>query len=168
MKVSTTLILLMLVISAYGQRCSYLANSVSEFDGSHLVITEPVTLTKNFDEGTLEVYTSLYADTAVMLSFVLYPGSEISLDASDMIILTLEDGTTVELNMHKQPVMVEKPSKKVTCNVLLCGEKVSMLKSSVVSSVGFRHNETLITAPVDRKKAQDAIAGKISCILNTI
>ncbi|MCK5506836.1 MAG: hypothetical protein KAJ10_16845, partial [Thermodesulfovibrionia bacterium] len=79
MKWLTFILVLVSSISLQAQDCTYRVNSVSGMDGTRLVITEPIELTNNFDKGTLQAWTTIYGDTALILSFVIISSDEIPL-----------------------------------------------------------------------------------------
>ncbi len=165
MKLTAIVASLTLALNLYGQKCDYLVNTVSGMDGSHLVITETARFTKDFDGMALEVYASLYADTAVMLSFVINGSTDFDLHAGDYIFLGNGSEKNLELVIWQEPVKVTKGTPKTTCNVLLSKEQAKAITDIAVTELRFTSGETDLTATVDKKKDATAIGDKLSCVL---
>jgi hypothetical protein len=133
-------------------------------DGTRLVITEPAELLADFANGELQVYTSLFAEKSVIVSFVLLSPDPIEINEGDTIALELVSGDTLILEIFKQPIPATTPRKKLTCNVLLTEEQERILQGEEVVSIAFLGVSAVIPAARLGKREMKIISAKVTCI----
>jgi hypothetical protein len=164
MKWPIIFIVLISSISLQAQNCLYRVNSVSGMDGTRLVITEPIELTNNFENGTLEAWTTIYGDTALVLAFVIHSPDMIPLVKGDEIILLNADGEAITLNIYQDPVKAQSNAMKLTCLTVLSPENIAALENSIITKIQFQGEQYQQEGIIKKKKSTEAIGKLIGCI----
>ena len=157
-------LLLILAIPANAQDCKYLQNKVSGMDGTRLVITEPVIFSNQKNGENMEIWSTIYGDTAVVLAFVVYSDSNISVSKGDTLNVTPEDNPPVYLLVHQDASAMGGEMKKLTVltvpdqNQLQRLERFPAYKISVNTSQGIKFFST------KKKKKANTIRYLVGCV----
>jgi hypothetical protein len=133
-------------------------------DGTRLVITEPIELTNNFDKGVLQVWTTIYGDTALVLAFVIHSPDMIPLVKGDEINLLNTDGDSIALNIFQDPVQAKSSTKKLTCLAVLSPENITILENSIITKIQFQGERYQQEGIIKKKKSTEAIGKLIACV----
>ncbi len=155
---------LIIAIPANAQDCKYLQNKVSGMDGTRLVITEPVIYSNQKDCGNMEIWSTVYSDTAVVLAYVIYFDSTISVSQGDTLTVALEDKSPVYLLIHQNAAAIGSEMKKLTIltvpdhNQLQQLERYPAYKISVNTSQGMKSFST------KKKKKANTIRYLVGCV----
>lgn len=164
MKWPTLFLVIFISFSLHAQNCSYRTNTVSGMDGTRLVITEPVNLVKDFKNSSLQSWSTIYGDTALVLAFVLTSTEEIPVEIGDEIRLNTKDEETISLEIYQNPVKSKSDPLKLTCLTIINNENVEVLENSIIKGVVFKGSSYEQEFSIENKKATRAIARLIACV----
>lgn len=164
MKWPILLLVIFTFFSLHAQNCSYRTNTVSGMDGTRLVITEPIDLVKNFKNSSLQTWTTIYGDTALVLAFVITSAEEMPVQIGDEISLNAKDGKTINLEIYQNPVQSKSDPKKFTCLTIINNENIGILENSIIKDVVFTGSSYKQEFSIRNKKAAGAIARLIVCV----
>jgi hypothetical protein len=147
-----------------GQKCSYLSNKVSGMDGSRLVITNPVTLSDNFNQGSIEVWATLTGDTTIVIAFVFYTTLPLSVAGSDTIQIFLANNDTVNFMVQQDASAMGTAQKKLTAVTILKESDIPAIESSPVTSIELPVNLGRHNGQPSNKKQAAAIQKVLGCV----
>lgn len=155
---------LFMTLQINAQKCTYRVNSVSGMDGTRLVITEPVDLIKDFANGVLQVWTTIYGDTALVLAFVFIDTDEIELSKGDQISLFTKDEVAINLEIFQQPVKTSSTPIKTTCLTLVNPENIVTLEKAQITKIQFTGEKYRKEGIIKKKKSIEAIGTLVDCV----
>jgi hypothetical protein len=158
------LLLILICSHAEAQQCKYLTNKISGMNGSRLVITVPYTLSANFKLGRLEVWSTLYGDTAVTLAFVVHTNLQLSVSRGDSIKLTLENAQRADLPILQDASSTAGSAGKLTIMTVVGKEYLDKLMDNLVQHIILPVNlGNLEGSPVNKKQSA-AIRNVLGCV----
>ena len=157
MKWSAVFLLLIPFLSINAQDCSYRVNSVSGMDGTRLVITEPIDVSANFAKGTLQAWTTIYGDTALVLAFVIIDPYEIPIKKGDEVRLIIAETDSFVLQIFQDPVLATSTPKKLTCLIALSADDIAHLEKNTVTNVLFEGVGYREEGKVKKKNAEEML-----------
>ncbi len=162
------LIIVLLFVSAsiHAQKCKYLANKVSGMDGTHLIITEPLILSNNFDDGTVKVWSTIYGDTALVVAFVIELKEDVLLNKGDSIFTRLDNDEIVGLELIQNSSIKENENGKIL-TVLTEADKsvIKLYQSHKVSELLVRSGDMELKGSTTKKDQPVAIRTIINCVV---
>ncbi len=160
------ILLLLLSTSVYGQKCKYIANKISGMDGTHLVITEPLFLSTNFGKGSVKVWSTIYGDTSLVVAFVLKSKKELILTRADSILIHIETGEVIVLELMQDPVIKQDgSSKSLTALTRIDKPDIEKFQNYAVNKITLDSGDTKIEGTPKKKKQPLAIQRAINCVL---
>lgn len=162
------LIIVLLFVSTgmHAQKCRYLANKVSGMDGTRLIITEPLLLSSNFDDGNIEVWSTIYGDTALIVAFVIEINKDVHLNKGDSILTRLENDEIVGLKLIQNSAIKENEEGKVL-TVLTEADKrdIELYQTSKVSEIIVSAGDMEMKGSTIKKDQSIAIRTIINCVV---
>jgi hypothetical protein len=160
--------LLLVLIFFFGyinaQNCKYLANKVSGMDGSRLVITLPSVLSGNFNEGFLEVWSTIKGDTSLVLAFVVNSNLPLKVSSGDSITLELENNERVYLSILQDASSAGNDLKKLTAMTLANAADIKRLESNLVKHIKIPSNLGNLEGNPGNKRQAAAIRTVSGCV----
>jgi hypothetical protein len=157
-------LLLLILVPARAQKCSYIQNKISGMDGTRLIITKPVIVASENTIGKLEIWSTLIGDTAITLALVSYPQKMTTVSKGDSITLILEDNSKLYLTIHQDAVATGKEVLKLTILSIPDSEILQMLELYPVYKVSVSTSEGELQYSIKNRKQAHAISNSIGCI----
>jgi len=133
-------------------------------DGTRLIITKPIIVASQETTGKLEIWSTLYGDSAVVLAFVVYPKRSLSVSKGDSILVTLDNDTKVCLTIHQDAVAMGNEIMKLTILSMLNPENRRMLESHLVKGLIISTSQGELLFNTKKKKQANAVAYLIGCV----
>ncbi len=163
MRLRFLLVILAIPILLHAQECKYLHNKISGMDGSRLIITEPVVFSSQRKTGNMEIWSTIYGDTVVVLAFIIYPQHTIEVSKGDSLVITL-DNNIVYLTIHQDAITMGKEEKKLTILSLLNKQNMEKLESFPSNTISISTSEGKISYLAKKKKQTKVISYLIDCV----
>ncbi len=161
-----TVFLLFLSIGIYGQECQYVINKVSGMDGTRLVITKPLNLSNDFGAGSVDVWSTIYGDTSLVISFVFNVRDNFPLKKGDSIRISLDTGEIIGLKVLQKPVIkTENKNKSLTALTRINKQTIEAFQSHATNGIMIHFNTTTIEGTSKKKKQSLAIQTVINCVI---
>ncbi len=165
MKVLTT-ILLFLSIGSYGQKCQYVTNKVSGMDGTRLVITKPLILSNDFGAGSVDVWSTIYGDTSLVISFVFNVKENFPLKKGDSILVNLDTDEIIGLKVLQKPVIkTENKNKSLTALTIVNKKAIESFQNHPANKIKIHFDTATIEGTIKKKKQALAIQTVINCVI---
>ncbi|MBN2522787.1 MAG: hypothetical protein JXB24_05910 [Bacteroidales bacterium] len=165
MKVLAT-ILLFLSMGSYGQECQYVTNKVSGMDGTRLVITKPLNLSKDFGAGSVDVWSTIYGDTSLVISFVFNVKENFPLKKGDSILVILDTDEIISLKVLQKPVIkTENKNKSLTALTIVNKQAIELFQSHPANRIKIYFDTSTIEGTSKKKKQALAIQTVINCVI---
>ncbi len=159
-------LLMFFSISIYGQKCNYLANKVSGMDGKRLVITEPLTLVSKYGEGSVDVWSTIYGDTSLMIAFVIRSKQELALIKGDSINITLDTGDQIILNVMQDAVSKETDQTySLTALTRIDDLLIEKFQNQIIEKVAIDYGDSITEGSPQNKKQAVAIRNIVNCVV---
>jgi len=160
------IVLLFVSTNMHAQKCKYLANKVSGMDGTRLIITEPLILSNNLDDGTVNVWSTIYGDTALIVAFVIELKEDVLLYKGDSILTRLDSDEIVGLELIQNSSIKENEKGKIL-TVLTEADKsdIKLYQSHKVSELMVRTENMELKGSTAKKDQSIAIRTVINCVV---
>jgi hypothetical protein len=133
-------------------------------DGTRLVITEPIDIVRDIDNGVLQAWTTIYGDTALVLAFVFITPNEIELSKGDQITLFTADEEIINLEIFQEPVKTTSTPKKLTCLTVVNSRNIASLEHALVNKIQLTGENYRKEGIIKKKKSTEAIGKLVSCV----
>lgn len=156
--------LFLLANTAIAQDCRYLTNKVSGMDGTRLVITQPMSVSNNFNEGTLEVWSTLRGDTSVIIALVVTNKLQLHVNKTDSIVFTLESGESVFIPVLQDASSITGEWNKLTIMTLISTDQIFKLETTPVKNISITVNSLKMEGEPGNKKQAASIQKAIGCV----
>jgi hypothetical protein len=158
---------LFVFVNIHAQKCRYLVNKVSGMDNSRLIITEPRSLCENFGDGDVNVWSTIYGDTSLVLAFVFESNENLlPLNKGDSIFVRL-DNDEVQSFILKQNAVEKVEGKKnlLTALTIVDNDAIGILQKHLVEEIKVNFGEKSINGLVEKKDEPEAIRTVINCVV---
>ncbi len=157
-------LLILYAANIIAQECKFITNRISGMDGTRLVITQPMMLSNKFNSGTLEVWSTLSGDTAIVMAFVCNINFLMHVKKSDTITLKLENSEEVSIPILQDAASVDGDQKKITIMTMVNDSESSKLKASPVKHIAIPVNLGIMEGAPTSKRQAASIQKAISCV----
>jgi hypothetical protein len=165
MKSMVIIALISLCISSLdAQKCQYLTNKVSGMDGSRLVITNTHKLSTDFNEGLLEVWSTLMGDTAVIVAFVISSDKQYQVRKGDRICIMLENDSAVYFQIIQDALSSGTHPCKITAMTVINSMDIPQLESLAVRQISVPLNSMELKGIPKNKQQARSIDQIIGCV----
>lgn len=159
------ILLLFVFSSSYSQKCEYLVNKVSGMDGSLLIITQPVILSEDFEDGLVKVWSTIYGDTSLIVAFVFEMKEELALSKGDSIIAILDNEELIGLELIQNSVSKDGESGKITTAMTALDQSViELLQTHKLSEIKLTQAGMNMAGEIEKKSEATAIQKVINCV----
>jgi hypothetical protein len=163
-KSAIALLLFLIAESSIAQKCQYLTNKVSGMDGTRLVITQPLMLSGNFNDGTLEIWSTLSGDSAIIIAFEVKNKLLMDVHKNDSITVTLESGESIFIPVLQDAATVCGEKNKLTIMTMIGKSTILKLESSPMRNISIPVNLGELSGTPGNKKQAGSIQKAISCV----
>ncbi|MGD2034833.1 MAG: hypothetical protein PVF73_07245 [Bacteroidales bacterium] len=166
MRSLTAFVFLIFFTNAWSQKCHYLINKVSGMDSSRLVITEPVNLSKDFGVGSVDVWSTIYGDTSLVLAFVFNVKENFPVKQGDRIYINFMDGEEMVLEIFQKPVLKSEGKEKLlTTLTSVEGSALEALRNQQVRGISVHFGNAVVGGTTLKKNQTTAIQTTVNCVI---
>jgi len=160
------IVLFFVSVNLYAQKCHYLVNKVSGMDDTRLVITEPLSLSENFGDGAVKVWSTIYGDTSLVVAFVIQMNEKYTLDKDDSILVRLENDDILGLVLFQNSVMKnEGKNNVITALTEIDKDAIEIFQKHEISEIIIDFGENKVSGSTDKKGESVALRTVINCVV---
>ena len=160
------IVLLFVSTNLHAQKCHYLANKVSGMDGSRLIITEPLSLSENFGDGAVKVWSTIYGDTSLVVAFVIQMNEKYSLNKGDSILIRLDNDDSIGLVLFQNSVVKnDGKNNLITALTEVDKDAIEKFQKRGISEIMIDFGDKKVSGSTEKKGESFALRTVINCVV---